>query len=330
MRIPLGAVAAALLSLASIAAPSRAQERGAEFPSRQITLIVVFAPGGATDVLARIAADHMGRTLNQRVVVENVTGAGGTIGGARGAQAAPDGYTLTVGSLGSHSAAPSIYRSIQYDPRELQPIGLIAGTPLYFAVRNGLPARSFAEFAALARTKDGGLSNGHAGVGSTNHLACALFGHVAGLRMNAIPYRGEAPAVNDLVAGQIDSACLLAPAAVPQLQAGTIRALMLAAPERSPLAPDVPTSREAGLEGFVFQGWNAVFAPKGTPPAVVAKLSGALSAALDDPAVRRRIEELGSVPPRPEGMGPEPLRELVRSEVDRWAEVVRAAGIGEQ
>ena len=299
------------------------------FPARPITLVVVFAPGGATDVLARIVADHMGRTLDQRVVVENVTGAGGTIGGARGAQAAPDGYTLTVGSLGSHSAAPSIYRGIQYDPRELQPIGLIAGTPLYFMVRSGLPVRTYAEFAALARTAPGGLSNGHAGVGSTNHLACALFSHVAGLRMNAIPYRGESQAVNDLVAGQIDSACVLAPAAVPQLQAGTLRALMLAAPEHSPLAPDVPTSREAGLDAFVFQGWNAVFAPKGTPQPVVARLSGALAAALDDPVVRRRIEELGSVPPTPDRMGPEPLRALVRSEVERWAVVVRAAGIAE-
>ena len=196
-------------------------------------------------------------------------------------------------------------------------------------MRNGLPARSFAEFAALARSAPGGLSNGHAGIGSTNHLACALFSHVAGLRMNAIPYRGEAPAVNDLVAGQIDSACVLAPAAVPQLQAGTIRALMVAAPERSPSAPDVPTSREAGLEGFLFQGWNAVFAPKGTPRPVAAKLSGALSTALEDPAVRRRIEELGSVPPRPGQAGPDALRDLVRSEVERWAAVVRAAGIAE-
>jgi len=326
MRLFGAALAALSLLGLTAAAPARAQD----FPARQITMIVVFAPGGATDVLARLAADHMARTLGQRVVVENVTGAGGTIGGARGAQAAPDGYTLTVGSLGSHSAAPSIYRNIQYDPRELQPIGVIAGTPLYFMVRNALPVRTFAEFAALARTAPGGLSNGHAGVGSTNHLACALFGHVSGLRLNAIPYRGEAPAVNDLVAGQIDSACVLAPAAVPQLQAGTARALMIAAPERSATVPDVPTSREAGLEGFLFQGWNAVFAPKGTPQPVVAKLSGALAAAVGDPAVKRRIEELGSVPPRPEQTGPDALRELVRSEVERWAAVVRAAGIAEQ
>jgi tripartite-type tricarboxylate transporter receptor subunit TctC len=322
MKRLLAAVAALLLARAAAA-------QAQDFPTRPITMIVVFAPGGATDVLARVAAEHMARTLGQRVVVDNVTGAGGTIGGARGAQAPPDGYTLTVGSLGSHSAAPSVYRNVSYDPRELETIGLIAGTPLFLAVRNGLPARSFAEFAALARSAPGGLSNGHAGIGSTNHLACALFSHVAGLRMNAIPYRGEAPAVNDLVAGQIDSACVLAPAAVPQLQAGTIRALMVAAPERSPSAPDVPTSREAGLEGFLFQGWNAVFAPKGTPRPVAAKLSGALSTALEDPAVRRRIEELGSVPPRPGQAGPDALRDLVRSEVERWAAVVRAAGIAE-
>ncbi len=322
MKRLLAAVAALLLARAAAA-------QAQDFPTRPITMIVVFAPGGATDVLARVAAEHMARTLGQRVVVENVTGAGGTIGGARGAQAPPDGYTLTVGSLGSHSAAPSVYRNVSYDPRELETIGLIAGTPLFLAVRNGLPARSFAEFAALARSAPGGLSNGHAGIGSTNHLACALFSHVAGLRMNAIPYRGEAPAVNDLVAGQIDSACVLAPAAVPQLQAGTIRALMVAAPERSPSAPDVPTSREAGLEGFLFQGWNAVFAPKGTPRPVAAKLSGALSTALEDPAVRRRIEELGSVPPRPGQAGPDALCDLVRSEVERWAAVVRAAGIAE-
>ena len=315
----------ALLAVFAFAVPAAAQE----FPSRAITMIVVFAPGGATDVLARIAADHMARTLNQRVLVENVSGAGGTIGATRGAQAAADGYTLTVGSLGSHSAAPSIYRNVQYDPRELQPIGLIAGTPLYFMVRNGLPARDFREFSALVRDSPGRVSNGHAGVGSTNHLACALLMHVSGLRFNSIPYRGEGPAVNDLVAGQIDSACVLAPAAVPQIQAGTARAILVAQPERSTLAPAVPSAVEAGVPEFRFQGWNAVFAPRGTPAAAVEKLSSALAAVLGDAAVRRRIEELGSIPPRPEQMGPEALRTLVRSEVARWAAVVEAAGIRE-
>ena len=301
-----------------------------DFPTRVITMIVVFAPGGATDVLARITADHMPRTLGQRVVVENVSGAGGTIGGARGAQAPPDGYTLTVGSLGSHSAAPSIYRQIAYDPRELQPIGLIAGTPLYFVVRNGHPARTMQEFLAMARENPGQISNANAGIGSTNHLACALFAFLSGARMNEIPYRGEGPAVNDVVAGQVDSACVLAPAAVPQIQAGTMRALLIAATERGQGAPDVPNASEAGLPGYIFQGWNAVFAPRGTPPAVVERLDQALRAALRDPAIQRRIQELGSIPAAPDRQGPEALRAQVRSEVARWAEVVRAADIPQQ
>jgi tripartite-type tricarboxylate transporter receptor subunit TctC len=319
----LAAAAALWLGMAS---PASAQE----FPSRPITMIVVFAPGGATDVLARIVADHMSRTLGQRVVVENVSGAGGTIGGARGAQAAPDGYTLTVGSLGSHSAAPSIYRQIAYDPRELAPIGLIAGTPLYFVVRNGHPARTMQEFLAMARENPGRISNGNAGIGSTNHLACALFSFLAGARMNDIPYRGEGPAVNDVVAGQVDSACVLAPAAVPQIQAGTMRGLLIAATERSPGAPGVPSAPEAGLADFLFQGWNAVFAPRGTPQPVVDRLDQAMRAAINDPAIQRRVQELGSIPAAPDRQGPEALRALVRGEVARWAEVVRAAGIPPQ
>jgi len=319
MRLLATLVAALLLAL-----PARAQD----FPNRPISMIVVFAPGGATDVLARIVAQHMSGTLKQPVVVENVTGAGGTIGGTRGAQAAPDGHTLTVGSLGSHSASPSIYRNPGYDPRQLTPIGLIAGTPLYFAVRKDFPAQNFAEFAARARAEPGKVSNANAGIGSTNHLACALFGYRSGLKLNEIPYRGEGPALNDLVAGTVDSACLLAPAAVPQIQAGTIRPLMIASPERG--ANNTPSSTEAGLPEFVFQGWNAIFAPRGTPAAVHARLAGALSEALADPTVRRRIEELGSIPAITAQQGPAPLQALVEREVARWAEVVKAAGIEPQ
>ncbi len=314
---------AAGLMLLGLSGPVAAQE----FPNRPITMLVVFAPGGATDVLARIVADHMSRTLNTRIVVENVSGAGGTIGGTRGAQAAPDGYTLTVGSLGSHSAAPSIYRSVGYDPRELQPIGLIAGTPLYFVVRNGHPARTMQEFLAHARANPGVISNANAGVGSTNHLACALFAHITGARMTEIPYRGEGPAVNDIVAQQVDSACVLAPAAVPQIQAGTMRGLLVASTTRGAGAPNVPSAVEAGVPEYIFQGWNAVFAPRGTPPVVVARLDQAMRAALNDPAIIARIEQLGSIPARADAQGPDALRTLVRSEVDRWATVVRAAGI---
>jgi len=312
--------------VAFLAMPAQAQD----FPTRTINMIVVFAPGGATDVLARIVAQSMSRTLGQSVVVENVAGAGGTIGGTRGAQAAADGYTLTVGSLGSHSASPSIYRSPGYDPRELQPIGLIAGTPMFFVVRRGFPARSMQEFLAMARENPGRVSNANAGVGSTNHLGCALFSHVTGVRMNEIPYRGEGPALNDIVAQQLDSACLLAPAAVPQIAAGTMRGLAIAATTRNPNTPNVPSAVEAGVPDYVFQGWNAIFAPRGTPPAVVARLDQALRTALEDPAILRRIEELGSLPAQPDQRGPAALQALVRSEVDRWATVIRAAGIEPQ
>jgi len=318
------AAAAALLLACGL--PARAQD----FPSRNVNMIVVFAPGGATDVLARIVAEHMTRTLGRSVLVENVSGAGGTIGGARGAQAAPDGYTLTVGSLGSHSAAPSIYRSIAYDPRELQPIGLIAGTPLFFVVRNGHPAQTMQEFLAFARANPGRVTNGNAGIGSTNHLACALFQHLTGVQLNNIPYRGEGPALNDVVAQTVDSACLLAPAAVPQIASGTMRGLLTGAAARNPNAPGVPSAPEAGVPDYIFQGWNAVFAPRGTPAPVVARLDQALRAAVNDPAVRQRIEALGSIPAAPEAQGPEALARLVRAEVDRWATVVRAAGIQPQ
>ena len=317
---------AVLANVALLGLPAAAQD----FPTRPITMVVVFAPGGPTDVLARIVADHMGRTLGQRVLIENVAGAGGTTGGARGAKADPDGYTLTVGSLGSHGAAAALYKNIQYDSRELEPVGLIAGTPGYFVVRKDFPAATFQAFAAHVKANPGKVTNGHAGVGSTPHLACLYLAHLTGLQMLSTPYRGSGPAMNDLVAGQIDSMCDLAPTVVPQVQAGTIRAIMLAQPERSPATPDVPSSAEAGLPAYLFTGWNAVFAPKGTPKPVLDELSGALQTALSDEAVRRRIEELGSNPAKPEEQTPEHLRQLVRSDVEKWGKVIGDAGVSAQ
>ncbi len=317
---------AVLASVALLGLPAAAQD----FPTRPITMVVVFAPGGPTDVLARIVADHMGRTLGQRVLIENVAGAGGTTGGARGAKADPDGYTLTVGSLGSHGAAAALYKNIQYDSRELEPVGLIAGTPGYFVVRKDFPAATFQAFAAHVKANPGKVTNGHAGVGSTPHLACLYLAHLTGLQMLSTPYRGSGPAMNDLVAGQIDSMCDLAPTVVPQVQAGTVRAIMLAQPERSPATPDVPSSAEAGLPAYLLTGWNAIFAPKGTPKPALDRLSGALRAALSDEAVRRRIEELGSNPAKPEEQTPEHLRQLVRSDVEKWGRVIGDAGVSAQ
>lgn len=319
-------VSAILLAIGLAATPARSET----FPSHPITMIVVFAAGGPTDVLARIVAEHMSTTLGQRIIIENVGGAGGTTGGARGARANPDGYTLTVGSLGSHAAAHALYKDIQYDSRELQPIGLIAGTPGYFAVRKEFPAKTFQEFLAYAKANPGKVTNGHAGVGSTPHLACLLLEHLTQLKIVSAAYRGSGPAMNDLVAGQIDTVCDLAPTVVPQVQGGTIRALLLAQRERSAVTPDVPTSEEAGLGEYQFTGWNAVFAPKGTPREVAKKLSDALSAAVADPAVRKRISDLGSIPAKAEESGAEYLGGFVKKEVERWGKVIGDAKVTAQ
>jgi tripartite-type tricarboxylate transporter receptor subunit TctC len=309
-----------------LASPAAAQD----FPTKPINMIVVFSAGGATDVLARLAADHMSRTLGQRVVVENVTGAGGTIGGARGALAPPDGYTLTVGSMGSHSAAPTIYvSSIKYNPLELEPVGLIGGTPSYLSVRNDFPAKTYQEYAAYVKANPGKVSLAHAGVGSTNHLAALLLMHLTGLQFNLVAYRGEGPAAADIVAGHIDSGPLFAPVAVPNLQAGKIRALLVAQADRAAATPDIPTSKEAGIDQFLLQGWAAVFAPKGTPRPVVGKLSEALRAAVSDPAVRKRIEEVGALPATDETATPEYLGRMLKSDIERWSVVIKAAGVSE-
>lgn len=300
------------------------------FPSRPVTMIVVFAAGGPTDVMARIAGEHMGRTLGQQFLVENVVGAGGTTGGARGARATPDGYTLTVGSLGSHAASPALVKNMNFDPRELQPIGVIAGTPGYLVVRKDFPAKTLAEFVEYAKANPGKVTSGHGGVGSTPHLQCLLLSSLTGIRMSLVPYRGSAPAMNDLVSGQIDQMCDLAPTVVPQVQAGTIRSLLISMPERAKTTPDVPTSKEAGLPDYLFAGWNAIFAPKGTPAPVVDALSKALLAALADAAVQKRIEDLGAIPAKADEATPDALGKMLPGEIDKWKKVISEAGIEPQ
>lgn len=300
------------------------------FPSKPVTMIVVFAAGGATDVMARLAGEHMGRTLGQQFLVENVTGAGGTTGGTRGARANPDGYTLTVGSLGSHAAAPALYKNMAFDPRDLEPVGMIAGTPGYLVVRKEFPAKTFAEFLAHAKANPGKITSGHGGVGSTPHLQCLLLASLTGIKFSYVPYRGSAPAMNDLVAGQIDSMCDLAPTVVPQVQGGTIRSLLVSMPERAATTPAVPTSREAGVPDYLFAGWNAVFAPKGTPKPVVDRLSSALLAALADPAVQKRIADVGAIPAKAAEATPDALRKLLASDIDKWKKVISEAGVEAQ
>ena len=300
------------------------------FPTRPITMIVVFSAGGPTDVMARIVADHMSKTLGQQIVIENVGGAGGTLGGARGARAEADGYTLTVGSLGSHAAARALYKNMPFDPRKLETIGLIAGTPGYLVVRKDFPAKTFAEFQAYVKANPGKVTSGHAGVGSTPHLQCLFLASLTGMKFADVPYKGSAPAMNDLVAGQIDSMCDLAPTVVPQVQGGNIRALLISLNGRAGATPEVPTSGEAGIPAYLFQGWNAIFAPEGTPKPVIDRLSAALLAALADPAVQKRISDVGAIPAPASEATTEAFRKMLGEEIVKWEKVIGEAGVQPQ
>lgn len=310
----------AAASLGSLVQPAAA------FPDKQITMIVPFAAGGPTDVVARIVSEHMARTLGQPVVVENVAGAGGTTGITRGAQATADGHTIMMGHMGTHGAAPALYPNLKYDPaKDFEPIGLAAGTPILIVGKKGLSATNLKDMVALLKSSGDKLSEAHAGVGSVSHTTCTLFQSIIGSKTARVAYRGTGPALNDLVGGQVDFGCDQIVNLVPQIKGGTIVAYAIATSERSPVLPDVPTTKEAGLPEFEVSAWNALFAPKATPKPVVAKLVDALDKALDDEATRKRLLDLGSVVPDKQGRSPAALQKLVEAEVARWTPILKDA-----
>jgi tripartite-type tricarboxylate transporter receptor subunit TctC len=313
----------AVVSAGLLAPPARAA-----WPERPITMIVPFAAGGPTDVVARIVSDHMSRTLGQQIIVENVAGAGGTTGITRAAQATPDGYTICMGHMGTHGAAPAVYPDMKYDPvKDFAPVGLAAGTPILVVARKDFPAKDFKEFVAAIKAGGDKLNEAHAGTGSVSFTTCTLFNSLTGAKPTRVVYRGTGPALNDLVGGQVDYMCDQIVNLVPQIQAGTIKAYAVALPERSPALPDVPTTKEGGLPEFQVSAWNAVFAPKGTPPEVVKKLADALTKALADPGTRKRLLDLGGDLSATWAQNPEGLRKLVTSEVERWNKVLKGVAL---
>jgi tripartite-type tricarboxylate transporter receptor subunit TctC len=314
---------AALAFAAAVLLPSGAR---AAYPDRPITLIVPFAAGGPTDVIARIVAENMSRTLGQQIVVENVAGAGGTTGTLRAAQAKPDGYTIEMGHMGTHGAAPAVYPDLKYDPvKDFEPIGLAAGTPILIVAKKDFPAKDLREFIDYVKKNSEKLNEAHAGTGSVSFTTCTLLNSILGAKPTRVAYRGTGPALNDLVAGQVDYMCDQIVNLVPQIQAKTIKAFAVALPERSPALPDVPTTKEGGLPEYQVSAWNAIFAPKGTPKDVVAKLNGALVKALNDEGTRKRMLDLGADLTNKEATTPDGLRKLVQSEVARWNKVLKAA-----
>lgn len=313
--------------LAASAGVALAQTNG--YPSRPITMIVPFAAGGPTDVVARIVGDHMSKTLGQQVIIENVTGAGGTTGATRAKRAANDGYTVIMGHMGTHAAAVPLYPNLAYDPAaDFEPVGVAAGTPILILAKKDYPAKDLSEFVKHVKANSGTLNMAHAGVGSVSYTTCLLLNSILDVKPTDVPFKGTGPALNALMGNQVDYMCDQIVNVVSQVQGGTIRAYAIATDSRNPALPDVPTTKEAGLPEYKVSAWNAIFAPKGTPKPVVDKLSDALDKALSDETTRKRLLELGSDLPEGDRRGQQALASLVKSEVERWSKVIKAAGPG--
>ncbi|MGE7473596.1 tripartite tricarboxylate transporter substrate-binding protein [Bosea sp. NPDC003192] len=307
---------AALAVLAAIAVlPAQAQDK---YPSKPINMLVPFAAGGSSDVIARLVGEEMAQVLGQRIVMENMGGAGGATALTRAARAEPDGYTIVIGNSGTNAASYTIYNDLKYTPADFVPVGLVAKTSPMIALKLDFPAKDLKEFLAYAKANPGKLSLGHAGVGSSNYLICRNFLKASGLDVALVSYRGAGPALNDLMGGQIDGVCDAATSLSGAVQGNKVKALVVATPQRLPSLPDVPTSTEAGLPAFQAQGWNAIFAPKGTPQPVIDKLNQALRTALASEKLHARFKELSSVLPEKDEMSPEFVAKMVPAEIEKY------------
>ena len=312
------------------AAMPRAALAQAPYPDRPIVVIVPFAAGGPTDVVARLLGDHMSRTLGQQMIIENVGGAGGTIGMARVAQAKPDGYVIGCGNLGTQAAAPSLYQGIKYDPvKSFVQIGIANFTPMSIIAKTATPATDMTSFLAYLKANHEKMSYGHAGVGSISHVAALAFNGQFGFKPGLVAYRGTNPALTDLMAGQIDYMIDQSLNNIEQIRSGTIKAFAITAAERLESLPDVPTTKEAGLD-FIFSAWNGYVAPAGTPPEIAGKLTVALAKALDDDNIQKRYFDLGSTAPKGDDRGSAGMLRLVEAEIARIAPLIKAAGASAQ
>lgn len=318
MTLIKSALVAALTAIGAVSASAQG------FPTKPVTMIVPFAAGGPTDVVARIVGDHMSKTLGQPVIVENVAGAGGTTGITRAAKAGNDGYTIAMGHMGTHGASPGLYPNLAYNPQtDFEPVGLAAGTPIVIVARKNFPAEDLKEFIENVKANQKTLNAAHAGTGSVSHITCLLFNDMLKVDVNAIPYRGTGPLLNDLISDKVDYTCDQIVNVSEQIKGGNVKAYAIATPSRSPALPNLPTTAEAGLPAYQVSAWNAVFAPKGTAPEALAKLRDALTKAVTDPATRKRLEDLGGVVPDAKGASADALAALVKSENARWVPLLK-------
>jgi len=291
---------------------------------------VPFSAGGTTDVIARILGEHMSRTLGQQLIVENAVGAGGTTGSIRAMRASPDGYTVELGNMGTHAASVALYPTLAYNPEvDFAPIGMVAGLPVVIVGKKDFPPSDLKQFASYVRANADKLNMAHAGVGSITHFTCLMLNAMLGIRPALVPFTGSAPAINALVAGQVDYTCDPPPDIVQQIHGGTVKVYAIASPTRSPILPDIPTTIEAGLPEFQVTSWYGLFAPKGTPKPILDKLTDALDAALDNETVRKRLLDLACDIPDKAERGQARLAALVKSEIARWGPVIKAANAKE-
>jgi tripartite-type tricarboxylate transporter receptor subunit TctC len=313
------AVAATVWPLAALAQP---------YPARPIVMVVPYAAGGTFDVMGRILATRMSELLGQPVVVENTTGAGGIIGVNRVINAAPDGYTLLLGSTGTHAYNQTIYKKRRYDAiHDFTPVALFSEQPMVLEVRNDLPANTFPEFVALLKANAAKMQYGSAGAGTTTHLACSLLNAKVGVNVTHVPYRGSAPAAQDLIGGQIDYLCGNLGAAAPLIAGRQVKAIAVLSRARSPLMPDLASAHEQGLTDFDVTTWTAFFLPRGAPRAIVEKLNALTHATMDTPAITSRMLEIGVTGVAPERRSPEYLASFVADEVARWEGPIKSSGL---
>ena len=296
------------------------------YPAHSITIIVPFPAGGPSDIVARIVGEGMSRHLGQNMVIENVGGAGGTIGATRAAESKPDGYTLFAASMGTIIAAPTFYPNLKYDSnKDFEPIGMSANAPAAISIRKDIPVKNLKEFVTWAKQKGVEVKQAHGGVGGTSHMACLLFNNVVGIKPTLVAYRGMGPGMNDLMGGHIDVACEQAVVMAAAIQGDKVNGIVVAGPQRLAAIPNVPTAKEAGVPDFQLNIWSGIYAPKGTPKDIVAKLAAALDKTLDEPATAEKLGKLGgTVPPKAE-RGPDHLRKTVAADIPRWAPILKEA-----
>jgi tripartite-type tricarboxylate transporter receptor subunit TctC len=297
------------------------------YPSHPITVIVPFSAGGPSDAMMRILAERMKLTLGETMLIENVTGAGGSLGVGRTVHSAPDGYTVGFGHLGTNVANGAIYK-LGYDlVADLEPVVLLPSNPMIIVSKNAVPAKSLKELLAWLKSRPAPPTAGTAGAGSGSHIAGLYFENVSGIKLQYVPYRGTGPALNDLVAGQIDVIVDQTSNSINQVRGGNIRAYAITADKRLESAPEIPTTDEAGLPGFHMTLWSGLWVPKGTPKAIIAKLNAAAVDALNDPTARKQLENLGLDMPAKDQLTPEALGAWQKAEIAKWWPIIKAADV---